>query len=41
VLTQFLRLDSLVEASEGLTQAIKLIIDFFAGEGYAVSIAVS
>jgi hypothetical protein len=39
VLTQFLRLESLEESSEGLTPAIKLVIDFFAGEGLAVAIA--
>lgn len=41
VLCQFLRLDSLQESSEGLTLAIKLVIDFFAGEGLAVAIAAS
>jgi hypothetical protein len=38
-LMQFLRLDSLEEGSEGVTLAIKLVIDFFAGEGLAVAIA--
>ncbi len=39
VLTQFLRLDSLVESSDGVTYAIKLVVDFFAGEGFAVATA--
>ncbi len=41
VLTQFLRLESLEEASEGVTLALKLVIDFFAGEGFAVAVAAS
>lgn len=41
VLGQFLRLNSLEESSEGVTLAIKLVIDFFAGEGLAVAIAVA
>jgi hypothetical protein len=40
-LTQFLRIDSIVEGSGGITFAIKLVVDFFAGEGYAVAIAAS
>jgi hypothetical protein len=39
--TQFLTLNSLNDALEGLPLAIKLIIDFFAGEGEAVAIAVA
>jgi hypothetical protein len=39
VLLQFLRLDSLVEGSVGITLAVKLVADFFAGEGTAVAIA--
>jgi len=41
LLMQFLRLQSLVEGSEEVTLAIKLVIDFFAGEGTAVAIASS
>jgi hypothetical protein len=40
-LTQFLRIEALMDSSEGLTLAIKLIVDFFAGEGYAVAVAAS
>jgi len=40
-LLQFLRLNSLVESSEGITLAVKLVADFFAGEGAAVAIAAS
>lgn len=40
-LLQFLRLKSLEEGSEEITLAVKLVADFFAGEGAAVAIAVS
>lgn len=40
-LTQFLRLDSVEESTEGISAAIKLVIDFFAGEGYAVAVFAS
>jgi len=39
VLTQFLRLDSIVEGTEEISTAIKLVIDFFTGEGFAIATA--
>jgi hypothetical protein len=40
-LLQFLRLKSLVDSTEEITLAVKLVADFFAGEGTAVAIAAS
>jgi hypothetical protein len=37
--TQVLRLDSVLDASEEMTGILKLVVDFFAGEGAAVALA--
>jgi hypothetical protein len=37
----FLRLDEVADATDGLTPVIKLLIDFFAGEGYAAATGAS
>jgi hypothetical protein len=39
LVTQVLRLDAVVDASEELSGVLKLVLDFFAGEGAAVALA--
>jgi hypothetical protein len=34
-------LESLEDVSEGILPVVKLLIDFFTGEGYAVAVAAS
>ena len=37
--SQVLRIDEIVEASEGVTAALKVFLDFFTGTGTAVAMA--